>query len=89
MGSVIGFGIATLGADGVFWGWEGCLTSICCMGNRTCNCRMFGIIVFTITKYVVIKPKDLLRAGLSIISFYFAMISGILTMVIVWKGGEQ
>ena len=35
------------------------------------------------------KRKDSLRTGLWMIPLYFAATSGILTMAIVWKGGES
>lgn len=49
----------------------------------------FSIILFSITKYGVLKHQDPLRAGLWMIPLYFGVTSGILTMVIVWKGGES
>lgn len=47
----------------------------------------FAIIVFLITKYGVLERKRPLRAGFMMVPFYFAVTAGILTMVIVFKGG--
>ena len=88
MGGVIGVGIAALGADGVNWGWKGVSQVFAAWVIAPAIAGAFGAIVFLITKYGVMKRKDSLRAGLWMIPLYFAVTSGILTMVIVWKGGE-
>jgi solute carrier family 20 (sodium-dependent phosphate transporter) len=81
-------GIAALGADGVVWGWKGVSQVFAAWVIAPCIAGAFGIIIFTITKYGVLKRPNPLRAGFWMIPFYFAVTSGILTMVIVWKGGK-
>jgi sodium-dependent phosphate transporter len=88
VGGVIGVGIAALGADGVNWGWKGVSQVFAAWVVAPAIAGGFGAIIFLITKYGVMKRKDSLRAGLWMIPLYFAVTSGILTMVIVWKGGE-
>jgi len=89
VGGVIGVGIAALGADGVVWGWSGVSQVFAAWVVAPGIAGAFGAIVFSITKYAVLKRKDPFRAGLFIIPVYFAITSGILTMLIVWKGGKH
>ncbi|TKA74788.1 hypothetical protein B0A49_01868, partial [Cryomyces minteri] len=48
-----------------------------------------GAIVFTDCKYAVLKRKNPVRAGLIIIPVFFAVTTGVLTKVIVWKGAPS
>lgn len=89
VGGVIGVGIATLGGNGVVWGWKGVSQVFAAWFIAPCIAGAFGVIIFTVTKYAVLKRKDSLRAGLWMIPAYFAITSGILTMVIVWKGAPS
>lgn len=81
-------GIATLGADGVVWGWKGVSQVFAAWVIAPAIAGAFGAIIFTVTKYGVLKRNNSFRAGLIAIPIYFAITSGILTMLIVWKGGE-
>ena len=47
----------------------------------------FAAILFTITKYGVLQRANPFRNGLISIPFYFALTTGVLTMLVVWKGG--
>ncbi|TKA78662.1 hypothetical protein B0A49_01159 [Cryomyces minteri] len=49
----------------------------------------FGAIVSTVCKYAVLKRKNPVRVGLIIIPVFFAVTTGVLTMVIVWKGAPS
>lgn len=49
----------------------------------------FGAIIFTFTKYGVIKRKNALRCGMLTVPLYFGLTTGILTMLIVWKGAAS
>lgn len=89
MGGVIGVGIATLGGDGVIWGWDGVAQIFAAWVIAPGIAGCFGAIIFLITKYGVLKRKNSFRAGLYSIPIYFALTSGILTMLIVWKGGKS
>lgn len=86
---MIGVGVAALGADGVQWGWKGVAQIFAAWGIAPAIAGSFAAIVFLITKYGVLKRKNPLLAGLVSIPFYFALTSGILTMLIVWKGGKS
>ena len=89
VGAVIGVGVATLGADGVQWGWKGVAQIFAAWGIAPAIAGSFAAIVFSITKYGVLKRRNPFLAGLVSIPFYFALTSGILTMLIVWKGGKS
>lgn len=89
VGGVIGVGVAALGADGVVWGWKGVSQVFAAWVIAPGIAGIFGAIIFTITKYGVLKRKNSFKAGLIQIPFYFALTSGILTMLIVWKGAAS
>ena len=89
VGGVIGVGIAALGADGVQWGWSGVASIFAAWFIAPGIAGCFAAIIFLITKYGVLKRKNPFRAGLISIPFYFALTSGVLVMLIVWKGGQS
>ncbi|KAH0610629.1 uncharacterized protein H6S33_012156 [Morchella sextelata] len=91
VGGVIGMGIATVGADGITWGWDGkgvaqifasWLIAPALAGS-------FAAILFSVTKYGVLKRQNPLKWGMVMVPIYFAITSGILTMLIVWKGAAS
>lgn len=86
IGGVIGAGVAALGADGINWGWKGVSQVFAAWAIAPCIAGCFGAILFLITKYGVLKRKNPLRAGFILIPFFFFITSGVLTMLVVWKG---
>lgn len=86
---MIGVGIAALGAGGVQWGWKGVAQIFATWFIAPGIAGFFGAILFSITKYGVLKRKHPFQAGLFYIPLYFALTSGILTMLVVWKGGKS
>jgi sodium-dependent phosphate transporter len=89
VGGVIGVGIATIGGDGVVWGWKGVAQVFAAWGIAPAVAGAFAAIIFLLTKYLVLERKNPLRAGFIAIPIYFGITSGILTMLVVWKGGES
>jgi sodium-dependent phosphate transporter len=89
VGAIIGVGIAANGVDGVVWGWKGVSQIIAAWFIAPGIAGCFASIVFIITKYTVLKRENSFRNGLYAIPIYFAITSGILTMVIVWKGAPN
>lgn len=89
MGGVLGVGIATVGASGIDWTIDGVssvfLAWICAPGISAC----FGAIIFLITKYGVMLRENPVKNAFYAIPFYFALTSGLLTMLIVWKGASE
>jgi len=81
-------GVATLGADGVVWGWEGkgVAQIFASWFVAPAIAGGFAAIIFLITKYGVLKRSNPLKWGFLMVPLYFGFTAGILTMVIVWKG---
>ncbi|KAK5699174.1 Na+/Pi symporter [Elasticomyces elasticus] len=89
IGGVIGVGIASLGADGVNWGWKGVSQVFAAWVIAPGVAAIFGAIVFTISKYTILKRKNPLKNGLIMMPIFFAFTAGVLVMVIVWKGAPS
>ncbi|OBT57328.1 hypothetical protein VE04_03177 [Pseudogymnoascus sp. 24MN13] len=86
MGGVIGMGIATVGANNVTWGWKGVAQVFAAWAIAPGLAGIFGAIIFTITKYGVLKRENPVRAAFFMVPIYFGFTTAILTMLIVWKG---
>lgn len=84
-------GVATLGADGVVWGWEGkgVAQIFASWFIAPAISGAFASVIFLITKYGVLKRSNPLKWGFIMVPLYFGLTSGILTMVIVWKGAPN
>ena len=89
IGGIIGVGFATVGANGVDWSWEGVSQVFAAWGIAPCVSACFGAILFTFTKYGVLHSSNPLKMGMITVPIYFAITSGILTMLIVWKGAAS
>ncbi|KFY19142.1 hypothetical protein V493_08113 [Pseudogymnoascus sp. VKM F-4281 (FW-2241)] len=88
MGGVLGMGVATVGSKNVNWGWEGVSQVFAAWAIAPGIAGIFGAIIFTITKYGVLKRENPVRAAFFMVPVYFAFTTGILTMLIVWKGAS-
>ncbi|KAG0644182.1 phosphate transporter [Tuber brumale] len=91
VGGVIGMGIASLGVHGVVWEWEkkGVSQIFASWVIAPAIAGGFAALIFLITKYGVLKRSEPLRWGFIMVPIYFAITSGILTMLIVWKGAAS
>lgn len=89
LGGVLGVGIATLGADGVNWGWKGVSSVFAAWVIAPVIAGCFGAIVFGISLLTILKRKNPLMAGLVMLPIFFGFTAGVLTMVIVWKGAPS
>ncbi|KAF4549012.1 Phosphate transporter-like protein 1 [Elsinoe fawcettii] len=89
IGGIIGVGFATVGARGVDWSWEGVSQVFAAWGIAPCVAAAFGALLFLFTKYGVLQSKNPLKMGMITVPFYFGLTSGILTMLIVWKGAAS
>ena len=90
IGAIIGGGIATLGWQGPLWGWnkgQGIAGIIASWFIAPLIAGAFSVIIYLLTKYLVLTTKKPLRNGMIAIPFYFGITLGILTMMIVWKYG--
>lgn len=91
MGGVIGFGVAAVGAGNITWGWnkgKGVSSVFAAWVIAPCLAGVFGAILFLITKYAVMRRANAPKAALYAIPIYFALTSGLLTMLMVWKGAD-
>lgn len=81
-------GIATVGSDGIVWGWQGkgVAQIFASWIIAPALAGAFAAIIFSVTKYGVLKRSNPLKWGMVMVPIYFAITSGILTMLIVWKG---
>lgn len=86
VGGIIGVGFATVGPSGIDWSWEGVSQVFAAWAIAPCISAAFGAILFLLTKYGVMKSKNPLKMGMIMVPIFYALTSGILTMLIVWKG---
>jgi solute carrier family 20 (sodium-dependent phosphate transporter) len=94
MGGVIGMGIALVGANGVIWvDTKGGISSgviqvflawIIAPGLS----GAFAAIIFSITKYGVMLRSNPALKGLILVPVYSGITAALLTMLVVWKGGQ-
>lgn len=89
VGSVIGVGIAVNGAKGVKWGWNGVAQIFASWGIAPAVAGCFAAVVYLITRYLVLKAKDPVKAGLYTAPIYFFVVSGVLTVSIIVKGSPS
>ena len=78
MGGVIGMAIATVGAENLDWGWNGISQVFAAWAIAPALAGAFGAVIFSITKYGVMKRKNPVKAALVSVPFYFALTSGLL-----------
>ncbi|KAF8544810.1 phosphate transporter [Trichophaea hybrida] len=90
-GGVIGMGIATVGVKGVSWSWEkkGVAQIVASWVIAPAIAGGFAACIFLVTKYGVLKRSNPLKWGFVMVPIYFGITSGILTMLIVWKGAAS
>ncbi|KAJ5360019.1 Phosphate transporter [Penicillium concentricum] len=93
LGGVLGMGIALLGADDIIW-WGGDINSgvvqvFLAWVIAPLLSGVAGALIFLITKYGILLQKNPALKALYTIPFYFLLTTGLLTMLIVWKGGSS
>lgn len=92
LGGVLGMGIASVGSGGVIW-WGGDVNSgvvsvfLAWIIAPFCS-GGFAAIIFLITKYGVMLRKNPVAKAMISTPIYFGITSGLITMLIVWKGGS-
>ncbi|KAI5781482.1 phosphate transporter [Geopyxis carbonaria] len=91
VGGVIGMGIATVGTPNIAWGWadKGVAQIIASWVIAPAIAGCFAAFIFLITKYGVLRRSNPLKWGFYSVPIYFGLTSGILTMLIVWKGAAS
>ncbi|KAM0714222.1 hypothetical protein Q7P37_010009 [Cladosporium fusiforme] len=88
VGALVGVGIASDIA--VNWGWKSNSVSqiAASWGIAPCIAAGFGALLMMSIKVLVHWQKDPLKAGLRVITFYYGLTAGILTLFIVISGGH-
>lgn len=88
VGALVGVGIAS--EIHVNWGWQsGSVSQIAASwGIAPCIAAGFAAIIMMSIKVLVHWQKDPLKAGLRVITFYYGLTAGILTLFIVISGGH-
>lgn len=81
IGGIIGVGFATVGPNGVDWSWGGVSQVFAARAIAPCISAAFSAILFLSTKYSVMKPKNPLKMGMIMVPIFYALTSGILTMI--------
>ncbi|CAK7220416.1 Na+/Pi symporter [Sporothrix curviconia] len=97
MGGVIGMGIASVGVSGIQWVGTGGGTGVINSGVVQVFLAwilapgisaIFGAIIFSITKYVVMLRSNPVYKALLTVPVYFGITASLLTMLLLWKGGN-
>lgn len=98
LGGVLGMGIGALGSSGVTWvGYnksggvvikEGVVQVFLAWIIAPVLSGAFGAIIFTITKYGVLLRSNPTAKGLMLVPFYFWLTGSLITMLLIWKGGD-
>ncbi|KAK5657543.1 hypothetical protein OQA88_3116 [Cercophora sp. LCS_1] len=98
IGGICGFGIAAVGVNGVKWIPKGVSGADILNGGvvsvfaswliAPCMAGIFAVILFTITKYLVLLRKDPVKRAFFLIPFYFGMTASLLTTLLLTKGGS-
>ncbi|KAJ5836209.1 Phosphate transporter [Penicillium robsamsonii] len=93
LGGILGMGIALIGADDIIW-WGGDINSgvvqvFLAWVIAPLLSGVAGALIFLITKYGILLRKNPALKALYTIPFYFLLTTGLLTMLIVWKGGSS
>lgn len=90
IGSLIGVGVAAGGAsNGVQWGWNGTGQIFASWGIAPAISGCLAALIFTFTKYAVLKRKNPVMVGLFLGPVYFFVVACILTTVIIAKGAPS
>ncbi|KAI0391869.1 phosphate transporter [Xylariaceae sp. FL0594] len=99
LGGVIGMGIASVGADKVTWvapsdvvGTDKINTGVVSVFLSwiiaPAMSAAFASILFLVTKYGVMLRKDPVKKAFAFIPFYFGLTAILLSMLLIWKGGN-
>ena len=76
---MIGVGIATVGVDGVNWGWKGVSQVFAAWAIAPGIAAAFGATIFLITKSGIMLRKDPVKKAFVSLPIYFGITSALLT----------
>lgn len=98
LGGVLGMGIGALGGNGVTWvGYkkdgsvdikQGVVQVFLAWIIAPVLSGAFGAIIFLFTKYAVLLRSNPAARGLVLVPIYFWLTGSLITMLLIWKGGD-
>lgn len=86
VGAVIGVGIAAFGGNSITWGWKGVGQIICSWFLSPVLAGLVSAIIYSITKYGILRQKDSVKWALRIIPAYFFFTTAIEAFYLIYKG---
>lgn len=86
VGAVIGVGIAAFGGNSINWGWKGVGQIICSWFLSPVLAGVLSAIIYSITKYGILRRKDSVKWALRIIPAYFFFTTAIEAFYLIYKG---
>ncbi|OUM53328.1 hypothetical protein BVG19_g2602 [[Candida] boidinii] len=89
VGGVIGAGVATIGADHVYWGWSGFAKIVASWFIAPGIAGGFAGCIFLVLKYGILERQNALRNALMLAPVVVFATFSILTMLITWKGAPN
>lgn len=86
VGSIIGVGIAAFGGSSIEWGWNGVGQIITSWFLSPAAAGVIAAIIYSITKYAILRRKDSIKWALRIIPVYFFFTATIEAFYLIYKG---
>ncbi|GAA5802329.1 hypothetical protein HPULCUR_007793 [Helicostylum pulchrum] len=86
VGAVLGVGIAAFGGNSINWGWKGVGQIICSWFLSPIMAGIISAIIYSITKYGILRQKDSVKWALRIIPLYFFFTTAIEAFYLIYKG---
>lgn len=86
VGAVIGVGIAAFGGNSINWGWSGVGQIICSWFLSPVLAGVVAAIIYSITKYAILRRKDSVKWAIRVIPVYFFFTTAIEAFYLIYKG---
>ncbi|ORZ25278.1 phosphate transporter [Absidia repens] len=86
VGAICGVGIAAFGGDSLKWEWGGISSIITSWFLSPIAAGIVAAILYTITKYTVLRRADSFNWGLRLVPVYFFFTTAINAFYIIYKG---
>ncbi|KAI8373600.1 solute carrier family 20 [Choanephora cucurbitarum] len=86
VGAVLGVGIAAFGGGSINWGWSGVGQIICSWFLSPIFAGIVSAIIYSITKYGILRQRDSIKWAIRIIPAYFFFTTAIEAFYLIYKG---
>ncbi|KAI9478078.1 MAG: solute carrier family 20 [Benjaminiella poitrasii] len=86
VGAVLGVGIAAFGGNSINWGWTGVGQIICSWFLSPVFAGIIAAIIYSITKYAILRQKDSIKWAIRVIPVYFFFTTAIEAFYLIYKG---